>query len=160
MLALGDALALTILNARDFGPDEFAQFHPAGSLGRKLMRVEDVMRKGDRAPTIRPDENVGEALTRITKARAGAVTVVDDAGALVGIFTDGNLRRHLLAGRGLDEPLEQAMSKDPIRIQVGKLASEAQHVLQSKQIDELPVVDADGKAVGVVDVQDILGTVA
>lgn len=161
MLALGDALALTVLRCRGFGPQDFAFFHPAGSLGRKLLKVEEVMRKGERNPVASETVPVREALFKITASRAGAVSIVNEQGRLVGVFTDGDLRRHLLRGGQLDEvQVGQLMTRNPTSIPVGKLASEAAHLLQQRRIDELPVVDADGRPVGIVDIQDVLGTMA
>lgn len=161
MMALGDALALTLLRMKRFSAEDYAFFHPAGSLGRRLMKVEDVMRKGARNPVIPADRPVREALFRITEARAGAVSVVDDDGRLVGVFTDGDLRRHLTRGGELRDSLlvRELMTPRPRSIQVGRLASEAAHLLHERQIDELPVVDGEGRPVGVVDIQDVLGTV-
>lgn len=160
MLALGDALALTVLKHRNFTAEEFAFFHPGGSLGRKLMRVEEVMRKGSRHAVIREDAPVLDALLGITDARAGSITVTDAAGRLVGFFTDGDLRRHLARGGALEGlRVADLMTRTPIRIEQGRLASEAAHLIQERKIDELPVVDAEGRPVGVVDIQDILGTV-
>ncbi|MEZ6187239.1 MAG: KpsF/GutQ family sugar-phosphate isomerase [Planctomycetota bacterium] len=159
MLALGDALALSALQQRAFGPEDFALFHPAGSLGRKLMKVEEVMRRGERNPVVSQDEPLLAALTRITKAKAGAVSVVDGEGKLVGVFTDGDVRRHVMKGTDFSAlRLADAMTKNPLSIRVGRLASEAAGVLRERSVDELPVVDAQGQPVGMVDIQDVLGT--
>ena len=162
MLALGDALALTVLKCRGFGPADYAFFHPAGSLGRRLMKVEEVMRKGERNPVARESDPIRDALFKITAAKAGAVSIVDASGKLVGVFTDGDLRRHMLAGGRLDErrPVGELMTRSPVSITTGRLASEAAHLLQTKKIDELPVVDEQGRPVGIVDIQDVLGTMA
>lgn len=158
MMALGDALALCVLEARDFRQEDYAFFHPGGSLGRKLMKVEDVMRKGERFAVIEEGEALREALLRITRARAGAISVTDSAGGLVGIFTDGDLRRRLVEGADLDSlQIRDLMTRDPLRIESGKLVSEAHGLMQKRSIDELPVVDAAGRAVGVIDIQDVLG---
>jgi arabinose-5-phosphate isomerase len=160
MMALGDALALTILKERGFSSEDYAFYHPGGSLGRKLMKVEEVMRKDDRHAVISQDAPVRDALLRITKARAGAISVVDEEGRLVGIFTDGDLRRRLVRGASLDEQkVKDLMTRDPRTIQVGQLASSAAGVLNQLKIDELPVVDAERRPVGIVDIQDVLGTV-
>ncbi len=160
MMALGDALALTVMKQRGFSSEDYAFFHPGGSLGRKLMKVEEVMRKDDRHALIEESAMVRDALLRITDARAGAVTVVDADGKLVGIFTDGDLRRRLVKGASLDaQRVQDLMTKNPRSIAVGKLASSAAHLMKELKVDELPVVDADGRPVGVVDIQDILGTV-
>jgi arabinose-5-phosphate isomerase len=160
MMALGDALALTVMKQRGFSSEDYAFFHPGGSLGRKLMKVEEVMRKGDRHALIEETALVRQALLRITDARAGAVTVVDSDGKLVGIFTDGDLRRRLVKGASLDaQKVQDLMTRNPRSVEVGKLASSAAHLMKELKVDELPVVDAEGRPVGVVDIQDILGTV-
>lgn len=160
MLALGDALALTVQKHRNFTAEEFAFFHPGGSLGRRLLKVEEVMRKGTRHAVIAGDAPVMEAILAITNARAGSVTVVDGVGCVTGIFTDGDLRRHLAQGSDVGAMrVADLMTVSPVTIREGKLASEAAHLIRERRIDELPVVDAEGRAVGVVDIQDILGTV-
>ncbi len=164
MLAIGDALAMTVLNRRDFGPEEYAVFHPGGSLGRKLMKVSEVMRTGDRHPTVPLTASVHDALLAIIDARAGAVTVVDGEGRLAGIFTDGDLRRLVAKpadGAAPDLHAVQVgaiMTRAPTTITADRLASEAMRLLREKKIDELPVVDADGRAAGMIDVQDLLDT--
>ncbi|MBL4850490.1 MAG: KpsF/GutQ family sugar-phosphate isomerase [Planctomycetes bacterium] len=158
MMALGDALALCVLEARGFSQEDYALFHPGGSLGRKLMRVEDVMRSGDKHAVIEETEPLREALVRITRAKAGAISVTDAKGRLVGIFTDGDLRRQLVSGVDLDAlKICDLMTRNPTRIEAGKLVSEAHGVMQKRSIDELPVVDDEGRAIGVIDIQDVLG---
>lgn len=159
MMALGDALALTLLKHRQFSAEEFAFFHPGGSLGRKLMKVEEIMRRDERNPVISQDRPVLDALLQITKARAGAISVVDGAGKLVGIFTDGDLRRRVVKHAKLEDvQVQDAMTRDPDRIEAGQLASAAVHFLQDRKHNQLPVVDAEGRPVGIVDIQDIVGT--
>jgi arabinose-5-phosphate isomerase len=157
MLALGDALALTILNRRDFGPEDYAFYHPGGSLGRRLMKVEELMRRGARCPTIAATKTVKEALFAITEARAGAIAVTDEQGKLAGIFTDGDLRRHLARDPNVDAHLiGDVMTRSPRTIGPDQFASEAARILREKKIDELPVVDGEGRPIGMIDVQDIL----
>jgi arabinose-5-phosphate isomerase len=157
MLAMGDALALAILKRRGFSPEDYAFYHPGGSLGRRLMKVEEIMRRGQRCPVIDESRTVGDALVATNQARAGAILVVDASSRLLGLFTDGDLRR-LLAREQNVYPLAigSVMTKRPTTIGPDRLASEAARVLREKKIDELPVVDEDGKVVGMVDVQDIL----
>ncbi len=174
MLALGDALALTVMDMRQFSPEDFAAFHPAGALGRQLLRVEEAMtfRKGERLPVFPETMSVRQVLSGgeqgpggnevilNPKRRAGAALLVDESGRLSGIFTDGDLRRRLLEdrdGRLLDKPVGEIMHRDPKRIQVGELASRALAVMNRYRIDELPVVDAEGRPVGLLDVQDLVG---
>ena len=157
ILALGDALALCVLEARGFDKEQFSFYHPGGDLGRKLLKVSDVMRTGDRNPIVKKETTLTEAIATITKARAGAVTIVDAAGRLCGIFTDGDLRRKM----GQDPNLLQSkigavMTANPRTISPDRLASEALKILHEKKIDELPVVNDKGEPVGMLDVQDLL----
>jgi len=160
MLALGDALAMVVLESRGFTKDDFALFHPAGSLGRSLLRVRDRMRSGDAVPTVRSGSRVREALAPMgQKGRAGAALVVDGGGMLLGIFTDGDLRR-LLQLRGsqfLEGPIDDVMVRSPKTIEADALIAEAERILKEFGIDQLPVVDGAGKAIGLLDVQDLLG---
>ena len=157
MLALGDALALTVQKARNLTSEEYAFYHPGGSLGRKLLKVEEIMRKGERNPLMREDHTVKEALLAITEARAGAISCVDAAGRLAGIFTDGDLRRHLATEPNVEAAtLSSVMTRKPITIAPDRLAVEAAQVLRERRIDELPVVNAEGKPVGMIDIQDLL----
>jgi arabinose-5-phosphate isomerase len=157
LLALGDALALCVLEARGFDQERFAFYHPGGRLGRRLLKVSDIMRTGERSPVVREETPVAEAIAAITRARAGAVSVIDARGGLTGIFTDGDLRRtmardaKLLGGR-----IGEVMTRNPRTIGPDRLASEALRVLHERKIDELPVVDVAGVPVGMVDVQDLL----
>lgn len=160
MLAMGDALALTVLKMRGFQAEDFALFHPGGSLGRKLLKVEEVMRGGDDLPLARDNLTVREVLLSLTgiKRRSGAAVLVDADGRLTGIFGDADLRRLLEAGDAsvLDGPIAEVMTRDPKRIGAGLLASEALHLINQHHIDELPVVDAGDRAVGLVDIQDLV----
>ena len=157
MLALGDALALSVLKRREFGPEQFAAFHPAGSLGRSLLKVEEIMRTGASNPTIDEARPAREAILAITEARAGAVSIVDESGLMVGILTDGDIRRHFQQGNDwASGPVGDVMTRSPKSIGPDKLAAEAIRIMKDHKIDELPVVDGDGKAVGMLDVQDLL----
>ncbi|MBU1995791.1 MAG: CBS domain-containing protein, partial [Candidatus Omnitrophica bacterium] len=138
--------------------EDFAFYHPGGSLGRMLLlKVEDLMRKGSRFPTIEEDAPVKKVLLAITKARCGSACVLNKRGKFVGIFTDGDLRRQLETDRQLlDRKVKDVMTKNPTTISKDRLAQEALRILQDKKIDELPVVDSKGKLVGLLDVQDLL----
>jgi arabinose-5-phosphate isomerase len=157
-LAMGDALALSLLKKKGFRPEDFAMLHPGGSLGKKLLRVKDLMRTGKANPVVKEQTLVRQALLTITAARAGSCTIVNEKGKLVGIFTDGDLRRHLRENGEmiLKEPVKKLATLKPLAIEQDKLAAEALHLLQSRKIDELPVVDEKGCAVGLLDVQDLL----
>jgi arabinose-5-phosphate isomerase len=157
MLALGDALALAVQKERQWTPEEYAFFHPGGSLGRRLLRVEEIMRKGAANPIIPQDRTVKEALFAITEARAGAISCVDKDGRLTGIFTDGDLRRHLATEPNVEaETIANVMTRSPITIAPERLAAEAAQILRERRIDELPVVDGAGRPVGMIDIQDLL----
>ncbi len=157
-LAMGDALALSLLKKKGFRTEDFAMLHPGGSLGRKLLKVEDIMRKGKAHPIVRESMPVRQVLLKITAARAGSCTVVDAGRRVTGIFTDGDLRRHLKeSGESiLKEPVKKLATLRPTVIQKDHLAAEALNILKTRRIDELPVVDQKGRAVGLLDVQDLL----
>lgn len=160
MLALGDALAMVVLESRGFTKDGFALFHPAGALGRKLLRVRDRMRTGDALPLVRSGTRVSDALAPMgAKGRAGAALVVDPAQKLLGIYTDGDLRRCLAqqGGAFLAGPIDAVMTRSPRTIGPDALAAEASRILHELGIDQLPVVDEAGRAIGLLDVQDLLG---
>ncbi len=157
-LVLGDALAACLIDAKGFRREDFAFFHPGGSLGRNLLlKVEDIMRKGQQYPKVKPNAKVKDVLFAITKFRCGSACVVDLKGKLLGIFTDGDLRRHLKSGSAfLNDQVKTVMTKTPTTIVQDHLAAEALRLLEEKRIDEVPVVDAHGKSVGLLDVQDLL----
>jgi len=158
MLALGDALALTIQKARSFTGDRFARFHPAGELARKAVRVRDIMRPLDRVPTCSPETTVHDAVKLISEARAGSVSILSEDGLLAGIFTDGDFRRVCASDGGvLASAISSVMTPDPKRIAPDRLVGEAMALMRDKNINELPVVDGDGRVVGLVDIQDIVG---
>ena len=166
MLALGDALALTVLKMRQragrFSREEFALYHPGGSLGRQLVMVKTLMRQGKDLPVARDNRSLREVLAGLRKMRrrSGAVCLVDARGRLTGIFTDADLRRLLEAGREecLDRPIAQVMTRGPKCVRVGDTAADAIQIINRYFIEELPVVDARGRLVGLVDVQDLLAT--
>ncbi|HOX09028.1 MAG TPA: KpsF/GutQ family sugar-phosphate isomerase [Candidatus Omnitrophota bacterium] len=158
MLAMGDALAVALLDRRGFRREDFALYHPGGSLGKRLiLKVEDIMRKGKENPVVGDDMKIKDVLLRITGARAGSASVVDKKGVLSGIFTDGDLRRHLGTDPLLSlKPVKQVMTKDPVTISKDMLAADAFRILREKRIDEIPVVDKSKRPIGLVDVQDLL----
>jgi len=158
MLAMGDALAVVAAERRGFKERDFALFHPGGQLGKRLLlRVRDLMRTGSDNPIVPQRAPVKDVLLAITKARAGCASVVDPRGRLVGIFTDGDLRRHIEQTPNLmDAPVHQVMTKHPKTIQADHLAAEALRLLREHRIDELVVLDARRRPVGLLDVQDLL----
>jgi len=158
-LALGDALAVALIKQRNFKPEDFAFFHPGGNLGRKLLRVQEIMRTQERMPVVSESAPTHEALVAITKARAGCCLVVANDGTLSGIFTDGDLRREIEtnAEQNLATiPIGQIMTRSPQTIPPDKLAAEAFQLLRANKIDELPVTNESGIPVGLLDVQDLL----
>lgn len=160
MMALGDALALTLQKARSFTTRDYATFHPGGDLGRRLMTVGEVMRKGEDCPRTGTDEALGEVVGRLTRARAGCVSVVDAEGRLQGVFTDGDFRRLWVGqetGAKLNRPVGELMTSPCVHIRSDKLVAEAMGIFRDKRINALPVVNVDGKLVGLLDVQDIVG---
>lgn len=158
MLAMGDALAVALLEKKGFKEKDFAFYHPGGILGKRLiLKVSDIMRKGAANPIVRDTAEVKKVLFAITKARAGSASVVNRKGKLVGIFTDGDLRRHFETGQGLvNKKVSSVMTKNPTVIKKDRLAAEAFDILRSKKIDELPVVDDRHRPIGLLDVQDLL----
>ena len=158
MLAMGDALCAALMDKRKFKKSDFAFLHPGGSLGRQLLlKVEDIMRKSSGNPVVKESKKVKDVLLAITTARAGSATVVDQNGKVKGIFTDGDLRRHLGIDLGLlEKKVKDVMTKNPRTLRKGCLAVEALRILQEYKIDEIPIVDERDKAIGLVDVQDLL----
>lgn len=162
MLALGDALALTVMKCRSFNADQFAVFHPAGQLGRKLIRVSEAMtfKVGENLPLASDRHTVGEVLAEVSrvKRRSGAVVLIDESGKLSGIFSDGDLRRLVMRDpRGaMETPVASVMTRDPKRVRADALASEAIAIMRPLRIDELPVVDAEDRPIGLIDVQDLV----
>jgi arabinose-5-phosphate isomerase len=159
MLALGDALAIALLEKKKIQPKDFALYHPGGALGKRLLlKVDDIMRSKGKTPIVKKNTRVKDVLLKITKFRAGSASVIDDRGRLIGIFTDGDLRRHIEeGGEGLlDKKVWEVMTKSPITINQDCLAAEAFEMLRDREIDEIPVVDSKNRPVGVLDVQDIL----
>lgn len=160
MLAVGDALALVVQEGRSFGPEEFARFHPGGALGRSLMRVDEVMRTGEHIPVSRGGMTVRQTLVAMTETpgRPGCAIIVDDEGRLLGYFTDGDLRRYLEQGSEnfLDLSIEAAMTTAPTTLGPDRLAHEALATLRRLAVDNMPIVDDEGRVVGLLDLQDLL----
>ena len=156
-LALGDALAMVLLESRGLTREDFAKFHPAGTLGMVLLlKVEDIMRTGDRLPVLPETAPTQDAILAMTSAKAGSLAVVDAAGRLAGIFTDGDFRRSALTGADfLKKPVGGFMTRSPKTIAAGALAIDALKLFEQYKIDDLLVVDATGRPAGLVDNQDL-----
>ncbi len=159
MLALGDAIALTVLGLRDFTHAHYARFHPGGALGRKLMTCGEAMRDGKRVPAVLPTTTVMDSLRAITGARAGSVVLVDEQRRLVGIFTDGDLRRSLSTspdpGQVMSQLVREHATVPCLSVRAEELVQTALHVCSEKHINELPVVAEDGTLLGLLDLQDL-----
>jgi len=154
MLSLGDALAVALMERKGFSPDQYRDFHPGGSLGRALIRVSDLMHSGDEVPLARADTPLRDVLLVIASGRLGCVGIVDVAGALVGIVTDGDVRRHF--GAGIDDcKAGDLMTANPKTAEPGQLAAEALALMTEKKITQLFVVE-DGKPLGVIHIHDCL----
>ncbi len=158
-LALGDALAMVLLECRGLTREDFAKYHPAGTLGMTLLlRVKDIMRTGDACPVLREAKTtVQAAIFAMTRAKAGAVALVNGKGVLTGIFTDGDFRRSALNGGTafLQKPVAQFMTRNPRSISSEMLAVEALKIFQLFKISDLVALDAQRKPVGYIDVQDL-----
>jgi len=157
-LALGDALAMVLLERRGFTRDDFARLHPAGNLGTALLlKVKDIMRTGDRLPLMPDQLTVQDAILGMTKAKAGCIALTDaGSGKLTGILTDGDFRRHLISHPDfLSQPVSNHMTRTPKTVRADALAVDALRVFDQYKIDDLIVVDDAGFPVGIVDVQDL-----
>ena len=162
LLALGDALAMVVLSERNFSREDYALYHPGGSLGRQLLEVSEVMRKGPELPLCARGTSIAEVLRVMgaTPGRPGAALITGEGDRLVGICTDGDLRR-LLDEHGQvrgPEPVDAHMGTSPKTIQGEQLVEEAFAVMREHRIDQLAVIDEDGRPIGLLDVQDLLDT--
>ena len=162
MLAMGDALAMAVMQARGFKQQDFARFHPSGAIGRTMLarvrdtRVREIMRSGPRNAVAGQDLSVKEALLVMTQARSGSLSVVDRRGKLVGVFTDGDFRRRIAGDDNLlARPMRGVMTRNPVRIRDDALAAEALKIFNERNIDDLIVVTAKNEPVGLVDSQDL-----
>jgi len=157
-LAMGDALAVAVLEARGFTPEDFARSHPGGTLGRRLLlHVEDVMHRGDTLPAVSPDTVLSAGLLEMSRKGLGMTAVVDERRRVLGVFTDGDLRRAF--DRQIDvhqTRMHEVMTKNPKVAQPRMLAAEAVHLMETHRITALPVVDADGVLIGALNVHDLL----
>lgn len=156
-LALGDALAVAVLDARGFGSDDFARSHPGGALGRRLLTyVRDVMRTGDQVPMVMPESTVRDALFQLTAKRMGMTAIVDENQHVKGIFTDGDLRRVLeRSGDFRDLAIASVMTAGPRTIGPDQLAVEAVELMERHRINQMLVVDETGKLIGALNMHDL-----
>lgn len=156
-LAIGDALAMILLEARGFRKEDYAMLHPGGTIGRSLlMKASDIMRTGDRLATVSADTGVREAVLAMTGARAGSALVVDSNHRLIGLVSDGDLRRHLARDpETLSRKVSDIMTRSPVTVRDTQLAAEVLRLYEQQNIDDMPVVDANGRLVGSIDIQDL-----
>ncbi len=163
MLAVGDALALVTSRMRCFGREDFARFHPAGSLGQKLSKVQQHMRPLNQCRVASEEQTVREVFVnvRVPGRRTGATMLTDSGGKLSGIFTDSDLARLLehRRDRDLDRPIGEVMTSDPLTVRLGSMMTDAVDLMARRKISELPVVDATGRPVGLIDITDVLGLI-
>jgi arabinose-5-phosphate isomerase len=163
MMAVGDALALLVSHLRNFRAEDFALFHPAGNLGRKLTRVDDIMRTHQHVRVAAEHETLREVLVRLggARRRAGAVMVVDADGRLTGIFTDSDLARLFENRREslIERPILEAMTPNPVHVVLGASIADAVEALRLRKLSELPIVNRQRQPVGMVDVTDLIGLV-
>jgi arabinose-5-phosphate isomerase len=156
-LAVGDALAVALLKARGFTEEDFARSHPAGTLGRRLLYVKDVMRTGAQIPTVRVDTTLAEGLLEVTSKGLGMTAIVDDSMRVLGVFTDGDLRRALDRAADLRATrMDQVMTAGPKSVLPSTLAAEAVHLMETHRITSLIVLDDQGRLVGALNVHDLL----
>lgn len=157
MLVMGDALAMAVLDARGFTQKDFAKHHPSGAIGRAmLLKVGDIMRRGERNAVAGENLSIKEALLVMTRARSGSLAVINSRGKLVGVFTDGDFRRHMAADENLlAQTLKKIMTRHPICIREDALAAEALKIFDERNIDDLIVVNARKEPVGLIDSQDL-----
>jgi len=159
MLALGDALAIVIFEARGLQPEDFRKNHPGGTLGERLkVKVREIMLTGEKIPLVKEGTSLFEAIEELDRKRLGAVLVVDGHHHLRGILTDGDLRRLVIKHKGLPSvKIEEVMTRNPKKIEENRLAAEALEVMEKYLITVLPVVNYDDKLVGILHLHDILG---
>ncbi|QSH40165.1 KpsF/GutQ family sugar-phosphate isomerase [Lentisphaerota bacterium ZTH] len=159
LLALGDALAMVLLQKRGFTREDYGRLHPGGAIGRAVtMQIKDIMRAGERYATVAPETKVKDTLLHMTSARCGCAIIVNDKQELLGIFTDGDFRRH--AEKSLDvleQKVEEVMTSNPVFVRAESLAAEALKVVEDRKINDIVVVDKAGRVVGMIDVQDLPG---
>lgn len=159
ILAVGDALAMSLMQRRGFKENDFAKRHPAGALGRRVAPVESVMRLGDAVAKVNKDTNVGDTLLAMTKARAGAAVIVDPAGKLEGIFCDGDLRRGLESDANfLTRKVGEVMIRGCRRVEMGTYAGEVLGIMRENRIADIPVLDANGVVVGMADLKGLVAS--
>ncbi|NVK20971.1 MAG: KpsF/GutQ family sugar-phosphate isomerase [Kangiellaceae bacterium] len=157
VLVLGDAIAVSLLEARGFTADDFALSHPGGSLGKRLLLlVDDLMHAGDAFPQVAPHISIRDALLEMTDKRLGMTAITDSQGSLLGVFTDGDLRRTFEKGADINSPIEQVMTRNSKTVALGTLAVDAVQLMEKSSITALVVIDHEQKPVGILHMHDLL----
>lgn len=158
MMALGDAVSLIVMDMKGFKKEDFAQLHPGGTLGKKLfLTVKDLMHGGKDNAKVYPDKKIKDVIITMTTYRLGATNIINKKGKLIGFFTDGDLRRHLQKNPQLLElPIGEVMTINPFKVFSDMLATQAAQILKTHKFDNLPVVDHQGKSVGIIDERDLM----
>ncbi len=156
-LVIGDAIAIALMKARGFDKDDYARLHPGGAIGRTLsVRVSDIMRSGKRLARVGRRASVKSAMLAMTAARSGSVGIIDSGKKLLGIVTDGDIRRHLLENPAIiDSTASRIMTKSPSTVNPGQLVADVLKIFETHDFDDLPVVDDKGRYVGYIDIQDL-----
>jgi arabinose-5-phosphate isomerase len=157
-LALGDALAMSTLVAKGFRQEDFANLHPGGKIGKRLMRAEQLMAAGEQTPIVRERTPMSEIVYEMSRKGLGMTCVVDETGALAGIITDGDLRRHMTTPGILERHAADVMTRNPVTIDRATLAAEALHILEQRKITSVVVVSPAGRVEGVVHLHDLWRT--
>jgi arabinose-5-phosphate isomerase len=157
-LALGDAMAMALLVRKGFRQEDFANLHPGGKLGKRLMRLEQLMHSGDQLPTVGPDTAMRDVIYEMSRKGLGMTCVVDETGRLLGIITDGDLRRHMSTSNVLDQTAAEVMTRGPVTVRRSLLAVEALNLMEQRKITSVVVVASDGVAEGVVHLHDLWRT--
>jgi len=156
-LALGDALAICILSLRGFTADNFAESHPGGSLGKNLLiKIKDIMRINNLIPKVKPQSSLKEAIIIITEKNVGFTAVIDEKNKPIGILTDGDLRRSLIANKTISSSVNDCMTKNPITLKSSQLAIDAVNIMEKSKVNSFLVVNEENELVGIVNLQDLL----
>lgn len=157
-LAVGDAMAIALLKKKNFNKEDFAEYHPGGTIGKKLIyKIDDLMHKGDKNPIVQQNETLNKAIIEMTSKGLGCTNIVNKTGKLIGIITDGDLRRILEKGiMDLNLPVIDVMIKDPMSLPPDKLAIDALNMMEDNKITMLPIVDEDNKPVGMLHMHDLI----
>ncbi len=156
-LALGDALAICILSLRGFTADDFAESHPGGSLGKNLLlKIKDIMRVNDAIPKVNPQSSLKDAIVIITKKMVGFTAVIDEKNKPIGILTDGDLRRALIANKTINSSVHDCMTNNPIILKSSQLAVDAVNIMEKSKVNSFLVVNEKNELVGIVNLQDLL----